>query len=245
MIYSKEFFALNLQFAQQVALVLQQPIEEALLRYTHLYLRLGLGRSFNSENPLWQTFLTGLQQSQDGVAWSYTFYLRQQEKHPPTLPEPNFGCFSYALWSEDRVRLHFHNGEEQSGEGDAYSPLDARRLPIRKAELTEMFTHLKALVPATAIVVGGSWLYNLVAYQQLFPPIFIQDAQIGQDEFQYIALWGQFLDRHGRVRENLAVPFLEKLKAQSTLAGLQASFPFQVLRVVAPISAFYVYYGVL
>jgi hypothetical protein len=57
-------------------------------------------------------------------------------------------------------------------------------------------------------------------------------------------LWGQFLDRHGEVRENLAQLLLDRLGRQAGLEGLDGCFRFQVLRVEAPAAEFYDFYGV-
>jgi hypothetical protein len=95
------------------------------------------------------------------------FYLQQHTAAPADVAElhPAFGCFYYALWPENRVRIHFRNGETVS-----HSPLSRTRRPQRLAELAAMFRHLRSVVPPTATVVGGSWLYNIDAYCQL--PVF-------------------------------------------------------------------------
>jgi len=237
--YSKEFFEINLRFAQKVAAVLGQPLETVLLDYTHLYLRFGLGRSFDPAHPSWQTYLMGLSQSQDLVQWTYEFYLRQSEQLPPKIPDPNFGCFSYARLDDGRIRIHFHNGEP----GDE-SPLCHERIDVRLSELKAMFAHLKQLVPPTINVLGGSWLYNLEAYRRLFPPRYLESAYPNEDEFQFISLWGQFVDRQGCLRKQPVKLFLDNLQRENTLEGLKASFPFQSLHLENPLKDFYQFYGI-
>jgi hypothetical protein len=56
-------------------------------------------------------------------------------------------------------------------------------------------------------------------------------------------LWGQFLDRHGGIKERMARPFLERLERQVSVERLHECFPFQVLTVEAPVQAFYDCYG--
>jgi hypothetical protein len=112
------------------------------------------------------------------------------------------------------------------------------------AELKAMFKHLKEVVSDTSPVVGGSWLYNIEAYRRLFPISYLETAQVGEDEYQFLALWGQFLLADGNVHQRLAQPFLESIKKQTTLQGLRDSFPYQVLRLEAPIVDFYSYYGI-
>jgi hypothetical protein len=55
---------------------------------------------------------------------------------------------------------------------------------------------------------------------------------------------GQFLDRHGEVRESVTRPFLDRLEGQASLDTLDQCFPFQVLTLDAPASDFYELYGI-
>jgi hypothetical protein len=56
-------------------------------------------------------------------------------------------------------------------------------------------------------------------------------------------LWGQFVNRHGDVREDAARRFRDRLGEQSTLEQLDQCFPFQVLRLEAPAVEFYKFLG--
>jgi hypothetical protein len=240
--FSREFIALMVQFAQHVARIKSLPLDEALLRYTPLYLNLGLPRDFDPLHPLWQVFVAGITPHQALVDWTYTFYLQQHTAVPADVAErhPAFGCFYYALWSENRVRIHFQNGEPVN-----HSPLSRTRRPQRLAELTAMFRHLRSVVPPTATVVGGSWLYNIDAYRRLFPPTYLATAHVGANEYQFLALWGQFLDRYGHVKPTIARTFLEGLQQRVTADSLQHCFPYQVLRLESAISPFYAFYGIV
>ena len=239
--FAREFIALIVQFAQHVARIKCLPLDEALLRYTPLYLNLGLPRDFDPLHPLWQAFVAGVTPHQALVDWTYTFYLQQHTAVPADVAErhPAFGCFYYTLWSENRVRIHFQNGEPGS-----HSPLSRTRRPQRLAELTAMFRHLRSVVPSTATVVGGSWLYNIDAYRRLLPPAYLATARVGANEYQFLALWGQFLDRHGHVKPTIAGTFLEGLQQCVTADSLQHCFPYRVLRLESAISPFYAFYGI-
>jgi hypothetical protein len=57
-------------------------------------------------------------------------------------------------------------------------------------------------------------------------------------------LWGQFVNRFGEVRENMAYEFRDRLRQQSRLQDLDNCFPFQVLSLEAPVVEFYNFYGV-
>jgi hypothetical protein len=149
-----------------------------------------------------------------------------------------FGCFSYTVLPGQRIRLHFHNAETQDT-----SPLSQERLPARIAELTAMLTHIKAHVDQPTTLIGGSWLYNVDAYRRLFPPAYLASAHVAKDEFQYLTLWGQFLDRRGQVKAPLAVHFSECLNQTRDVSDLTNCFPFQVLHLESSIQQFYSFYG--
>jgi hypothetical protein len=186
--------------------------------------------------------VTGLPVHRDLVHWTHTFYLQRQTDSPATDADapPAFGCFSYALWPGDRIRIHFWNCE-----ADDHSPIGRERTPRRLAELAAMFRHLVSAVPSTATVVGGSWLYNLEAYRRLFPPRFLATSRIGENEYRFLALWGQFLDRHGHVRAASARTFLEGLGQHLTEESLQHCFLYRVLRLESSVLPFYEFYGIV
>ncbi|HZU85912.1 MAG TPA: hypothetical protein VFF78_00425, partial [Anaerolineaceae bacterium] len=149
-----------------------------------------------------------------------------------------FGCFSYALWPGNRVRLHFRNAEPPG-----VSPLNTSCLSARLAEIKALFSTLKTGIGETASVVGGSWLYHLPAYRRLFPPGYLASAQPSYEDFPYLALWGQFLDRDQKVRPNHAALFRHNLARSVSLAQAKNAFPFPLLRLEGAISEFYQYYS--
>jgi hypothetical protein len=239
--FSREFVALNVRFAAHVERRKRLPLDEALLHFTHLYWSFGLGQDFTHTHSVWQAYVAGLKPRRDLVDWTYTFYRAQQANLAPTVaaPEPVFGCFSYELWPGNRVRIPFRNGETAD-----HSPLSQARRPQRLAELAAMFRHLKSQVPAAATVVGGSWLYNIAAYRRLFPGAFLATAQVCDGEYPFLSQWGQFLDRHGRIKPSIMHTFLDRLAQHDTADRLQHCFPYPVLRLEAPISLFYAFYGI-
>jgi hypothetical protein len=93
-------------------------------------------------------------------------------------------------------------------------------------------------------VIGASWLYHLEAYRRLFPPSYLATAHVIDPRFRHMPLWGQFLDRHGEVKEHMTRQFLERLERQSRVDGLAHCFPFQVLSVNASVLEFYDFYGI-
>jgi hypothetical protein len=228
---SKEFFHLQLLFAEKVAEVARISLEEILLAYTTFYLSFELGRSFDPTHPLWQEYLVGLKHASDQAQWTYSFYQRRRTDFTAKF----YGCFYYSYLSDEHtIRIHFVNREITQ-----QSALSLARRPVRQQELGEMFQAIRTTLPEATTVRGGSWLYNLTAYCRLFPPEYVRSVQPAEDEFPYLALWGQFLTRDGDLRQPGADVFLACLEQQSTLTGLKQCFPYQVLRPTCAIDYFY------
>jgi hypothetical protein len=237
--YAKAFFDLQLQFAHKVTALSGLPLAHALLKYTNLYVRFGLGRDFDPVHPIWREYLAGLQGTNDSREWTYRFYLTRPEAMAAPKVVATFGCFSYAPLSGDRIRLHFRNAET-----DGHSPLRIERLDRRLADLAALFAHVKRTLPQPLQVVGASWLYNLDAYRRLFPASYLATARVIDHRFQHMPLWGQFLDRYGEIRKSMTSQLLERLERQSSVDSLDQCFPFQVLSVEASVAEFYDFYGI-
>lgn len=237
--YAKAFFQLQLEFAETVSALSGLPLARAVLEYTNFYIRFGLGRDFDPSHPRWLEYVTGLGDASDRPEWTYRFYAtRTGPVFPPGLVAA-VGCFSYAWLSSARVRLHFHNAER-----DGLSPLGTGRRDQRLADLAALFACLKHSARKSIQVVGASWLYNIAAYRRLFPESYLISAHPVQNRFRHMPLWGQFLNRHGEVREDIAREFRHRLRQQSSLENLDGCFPFLVLSLEAPVVDFYDFYGV-
>ena len=199
------------------------PLAEALLHFTPLYLAFGLERDFDPVHPIWRAYVAGLRAGRDLVEWTDGFY---SERQTAVAPAPAcaarlFGCFSYAVWTGGRARLHFRPADPLG------RPLSRERAEIRRAELGEMFRHLRDEHPALHTVVGGSWLYNIDAYRRLFPPEYLATAKTGDAEYQFLAQWGQFLDCHGHLKAPVAQAFLYRLARATTDEDLPRCFPYR------------------
>lgn len=237
MIYAKAFFDLQLRFADRVEALTGLAPDRALLEYTNLYIRFGLGRDFDAEHSGWQEYLAGLGTASDRGDWTYRFYRAKPDDPgaPPT--DVRFGCFSYARAGADRIRLHFLNTET-----DGRSPLALDRRGRRVEDLAALFDHVEQTMGLPLQVAGASWLYNLDAYRRLFPPAYVASARVLPRRFQRMPLWGQFLDRRGEVRADAAREFLACLDRASRVDDLDRCFPFQVLAVEAPALEFFDFY---
>lgn len=240
--YPREFFAVQLAFAQKMAALTQQSYAETILQKTAFYRIFGLDWSFDPSNPLWQNYLAGLHRTDADLDWTYQFYLA----HLDNIPEyntPRWGCFSYEYWPKYRnIRMHFSGLLDASG----YGPLTSLRKEARMAELRSMFAHIKETHPDARSVRGGSWIYNRSQYTRLFPTEYGQSAQIDKNtsHTQARGLWGQFLRYTNHINEQVQATFLERVASLDDPEKFVQCFPYQVMTVKAPIEAFYVFYGV-
>jgi hypothetical protein len=236
--FSRAFFDLQIRFARKVSQLAEVPLPDTLLSHTNLYIRLGLGRTFDANHPIWNDFLAGFQAAKEPASWTHQFIVSQGL--PPRTPgvAARSGCFSYARVG-DRLRLHFEN-IEPSGQ----APLAVARSDARRAELKLLFAHAWRSEPADARLAGVSWLYNLPAYRRLFPASYLATARVAPDRFRNMPLWGQFLDRTGDVRAAPAAEFLTRLGRLGRTSDLAACFPLQPLAVEAPLTDFYHFHGI-
>jgi hypothetical protein len=228
--YARAFFDLQLRFARTVAALSGQPLAAALLAYTNLYIRFGLGRDFDAAHPTWRAYLAGLAGAPDVAEWTREFHARCAGTAAGPDVVASSGCFGYARLDDERIRLHF-----QDTETDGHGPLDADRADRRRAELATLL----AGVDPRLRVIGVSWLYNLEAYRRIFPPTYVATARVGRGRFQHMPRWGQFLDRRGEVREAPAREFQRRLDRQSSLEQLEDCFPLPVIAVEAPVQTFH------
>jgi hypothetical protein len=239
MIYARAFFDLQLECAETVSRLSGRPLAETLLDYTNFYIRFALGRGFDPDHPGWQEYVAGLRDAHDRSEWTHRFYVgRSQAKAGPDVTA-TFGCFAYAPFGPDRVRLHFENHER-----GGVSPLAVERRGERLADLAELFAHLKRTTPQAPRIIGASWLYNLDAYRCLFPKPYLATARVIRGRFRHMPLWGQFLNRRGDVKERAAGEFRERLHHLPSLDGLDRCFPLPLLGLEASAPEFYAFYGV-
>lgn len=239
MLFAKAFLDLQFTFAERVAHLAGIPLRCALLDYTNIYVRLGLGRCFDSEQARWQMYLSGLAANADGRDWTYQRYLQNAEANTSPAVEAAFGCFSYAILDSGDAKLHFRNAET-----GAVSPLSDARCQRRRAELTALFDNLKRTRGSELMVTGSSWLYNLNAYNRLFPRQYSFSAKVIRSRFQSMSLWGQFVDHQGQLKDEASIPFLQTLVECRSLNDLDCCFPFQAVGVRAPAQTFYDFFGI-
>ena len=156
--FSREFYILNLAFARRIHQISKFPLEFALRVYTNLYVHFGLPSTLEPLHPVWQEYISGLRGSTADEEWTYQFALMHGSFAEADAINHSFGCFSYSLWKEKHVRLHFHNAEEAD-----ISPLSEERRDARLDEIYRMLSHINRQEVGVEDMVGSSWLYYLEA----------------------------------------------------------------------------------
>jgi hypothetical protein len=237
--YAKPFFDLQLRFAEAVAARSGRPLADVVLGFTNFYVRFGLGRDFDPAHPDWRCYVAGLREAGDVREWTYRYYCARGADRGAPAVAATFGCFAYARLPDGRLRLHFDNVET-----GGRSPLGPARREHRVTELRALVEHVARTEPPDACLRGGSWLYNLEAYRQLFPPSYLASATPLRGLFRHMPLWGQFLARDGTVRETPARAFVGRLERQSSADDVEECFPLRPLAVEAPVAEFRRFYGV-
>jgi hypothetical protein len=244
----RDFFDLQLRFAEAVAEKASTPIADAVLRLTNFHRRFGLGDTpaDGAPGPTWHEYARGLEAlttHQQRADWTQRFYARAAEEQP-AFPDHVFGCFEfYASDATDTVWLHFYNRDALNG--DVLGPLSKTRMSARRHELESMFATIRKRFPNAGHVEGRSWLYGTEAYRRLFPDDYVRSRVMIEsgDRFQGMSRWGQFLDHEGRVKPELKEMFLKNIERLNA-DRLWETFPLPSFRVRAPIEVFYEYCGI-
>jgi len=241
--YDKDFFDIQLQFAQAVCKIRDQSVGEKLNSYTAL--QSCFGYQFN---PAWEVFAKRASEEGDPLDKMYEFYLTQPlAEHPRYLHSSvsdNFGCFNFEYNPSrnfEAVAIHFTNREGAGG-----GPLSKDNLSNRADDLRTMLQYIKERHPNVRFITGDSWLYNLEAYRRLFPDSYTAGVFPSPDEeyeLMTLGVWGQFLDNKDATKPELREQFLARLK-EIEPNDILKPFPLRPLRTHGPIADFYKMYGI-
>ncbi|WP_233885279.1 hypothetical protein [Paraburkholderia flagellata] len=238
----RAFYDLQVRFARTAARLADMPLAAALLDCTNLYVRFGAGRAFDRTHPLWAAYVRGLDERasvDEQCEWTWRYLQRCPTHQAAPAIVATVGCFSYAREPHGGVRLHFENTQTDNG----MSPLDSRQLAARHVELRALIRHLRGhlresgCASSDVLIHGTSWLYNVPAYRRLFPAAYVASAQ-PVARLRALSLWGQFLDRHGGVRNDAAALLLARVERVRAFADLLPCFPLQALAVHASLAEF-------
>ncbi len=236
MAFTKPFFDFQIHIARRLATQFNLSLGTVLAHYTTFSTIFGAN---------WDTYAASIEGVPDVNAWTYDYYL----SHPFPDPQPDdttylgaplFGCFYYHVRESTTIRVHFVKNDPLSSR-----PLARPRMAARQAELSRMFAHIRAHVPAAQRVLGNSWLYNIEAYRRLYPPTYTADLPVSDEaEFGFLAFWGQCFDHAWNPKPTLARALLEQLARTPNLDAFRWCFPYQIRQPAGSIEEFYRFYAV-
>ena len=240
--YSRAFFELQLTFAGKLSERFHLSLSDAYYRYTTLTKSLDITGMDD-----WRACMAALERAPDALEWIYQCYLDRHQHELEPAPgdtefhgRPLFGCFYYIIRDTSIIRPHLIKNDPPG-----MRPLSQARIVVRRAELQRMFAHIRRAVPAARTVLGNSWMYNLEAYRRLYPPAYTATLLASdENEFEYLALWGQCYDYDWQIKQPIAQELLRRVDALTDLSQLRLCFPYQILNPQCPIEEFYEFYGV-
>jgi hypothetical protein len=238
-IFPKGFLSLQLEFAKKASDLVSVPLDKALFEYTSLPVRFGVSFSaLTEDNPIWQEFLAKLNTNNDLLETVYGYHLEKMKDASPMRYQ--FGCFSYdAIEDEGGIRLHFANNDSPEP-----GVLSDQRIDQRKSELSQMFQDVKLKHPAFTFVISSSWLFNVESFKRLFPESFTKNMITKNNDYRSLGIWGQFIDKYGEIKDELARQFIEAIHAATSFKELEECFPLKELKAEANITDFYSFYNV-
>jgi len=233
--FSRDFIALQCQFADIVRRRFGLSLSEAIQAFTTLPKTLKLDGVKLDTIEAYDT-------PEEVAGQLFAHYVDDKAREQPrvvAVDEMLFGCFYYKLLHGGILRIHFIDNDESGG------PLIGSDARIkRRAEVGALFDHVNNHVPEAKFLQGNSWLYNLKSYQSLFPPAYVSEMSVSDaDEFNYLALWGQFFTREWQVRTAPASVLLTKASSIESIDRLVECFPFRVLQPKCEIALAYEFYG--
>ncbi len=238
MAYPIGFFEIQEYFARRVSDIVKVSFEEALLRHTSFYKRIGVGNwDFNADNPLWISFIKRINGGQLPAEAAFELYKATQSGTMDNARR--FGCMGFDCRGVTIV-MHFRN-DFNSAQG----PLSKHHKTDRLAELKEMFRYISRYYCDAQFVEGCSWLYNYEAYRRLFPQEYIARMElVNETPVRLHSAWGQFVNSSGEINSERTAIFKQKVDTAASLVELLDSFPFRIYKSRAEIKFFYLFYGV-
>lgn len=238
---SREFFSLQLRFAETLFARGAGSLVSTLTFHTNLHERFAYGSVARHEPALaFSEFveqLVGLPDHATRLAATVAAYaVRPQLAAPVNSAE--FGCFRCEHPDQGgHVRIHFLNRDASGDVG----PLHRSKRARRRAELAALTAYLARAFPHTRVIDGGSWLYNVEGYRTLFPPAFVASRvlQTGPRSVHSGSIWGQLLDFRGQVKPALRDSFLARIAAPDfDVTQPWSAFESSVWITSAPFSCF-------
>jgi len=238
--FPKGYFQLQLDFADKMKGYRGLSLIKSIFLYTCFYARVV---GFHDEHPpeennqKWQQIIKDLPLNQNNQTdYFYEKYVDFEKNKPKKNNQLYFGCFAFSYHNDNNTfELHFRNYDQDKGN------LGKDRIKVRQSELKQMFGAMKNFNKLKAKVFLRTWLFNIGAFTRLFPPKFIKasklwNIQLAQDN----SFWGQFVDRKGNLKENLAQQLRDNLKIKRS--KINDYLPLPCLKSEVEQKIFYKFY---
>jgi hypothetical protein len=242
--YPRELFQLQFEFATSLVEKHSLKLEDALFRNTSYYVRI-IGHS-DEKLPdqnlnVWVELMRNLPEDQGQIAdYFYNKYLEKEKSNITTVKDNAVHPCFHAFYHQDRnmYELHLDNN-------DPLGVLSKERQSARFAELKEMFTSIKSNSNINTNLFVRTWLLNVDAFTRLFPTELKDQAILWNSNNKTYdnTHWGQFIDRQGNFRNDMAEKFREKFRNES-YEEFNLYFPCPAKYSELPVTAFYEFYGI-
>src|SRR5262249_33091690 len=253
---ARDHFTLRLKWADAVSRVLHLPLQETLLEYTDVALRIP---KLQNPGERWNAFLDAFERAGDDrqaqLSVLLDFYRKGQGSRLENADPYGGQYWPFRFnWLENRALIYLHFGSPSfSRPYEEFGLLSDEGRTELHDQLVGMFTDIKngRQYVRARTVQTRTWLLSRDEFKRLLPPSFVTlnenpHMQRGMtfelDGFRGADRWGQMYTKEGRVNQKIAQQFLRNLEHLDP-GNLSGAFPYQTYRAVAPIEDFYRFYG--
>lgn len=240
MLYSKEFFRIQLRLAQIIAKKKNVPYKTALFKYTCVYVRL-FGyvdkRPPQITDKEWVDFALNLPKPlARQLVYIYERYLIRESQPKPPSNMKRFGCFSYSYHKDkNQYELHF-------GAHDPKGNLGSDRAQERMRDWKNLFNDMYNQGRENTTCKIDTWLMDIYAFSKLLPPHFVSAAKpLYTDATQTFTYWGPLVNRFGKVKKEMRKKLFHNLNAK-TFIHVEDYFPRRPLTSEVKTEIFYQFY---
>lgn len=240
MLYSREFFKIQLQFARIIAKKRAIPYTQSLFLYTCIYVRLfGYVDEYppQIDSPQWIELIKSLPLTQSNqLQYIYQKYLDRESQLKPVSNQKRFGCFSYSYHSDkNQYELHF-------GAHDPKGNLGTNRIKAKTEDWTNLFRDMYEQKRQNTTCKIDTWLMNINSFRRLLPPKFVSEAKpLYTGNAQTFTYWGPLLNRFGRIKSTMKKALFINLSLENH-THVEDYFPRRALTSEVNTDIFYDFY---